>query len=300
MLVQEHLYQPISGKVLTLGRQLIPMGHGEAVDVLIESGLDLSQETIDATRDMVDTEARYSEGQNYLSDHGFFRLLDLEGVQSMDVTDYEGCDIVHNLNHPIPAELVGAYDFIIDGGTFDHLVDLRMCFENVIKMLKPGGRIFQWNAASCFTGAAYISFGPDLFYDYYVANRFADCKVYIAEADDISQPYDWDLYYFQNPLSYAHFQSPKLQMVLVIAEKGEDSTCDVFPVQAQYRNEEMASHYKVGIDRCKASKRPLWHRIIPKVKVVSDAVANIHTSSALSPASAHTPPPQGFLYIGKL
>jgi len=173
----------------------------------------------------------------------------------MDVSHYEGADIIHDLNLSVPDSFKDQFDFIIDGGTFDHLVDIRTAFENVVKMLKPGGRVFQWNAASNFTGAAYISFGPDLFYDYYVLNQFADCKVYVAEVDNVGQPELWDLFEFQGLDEYGYLKSKRIQMTVVLAEKGISSTYDKIPVQAQYRNAHLWSAYKKGQELLMLSSR---------------------------------------------
>jgi len=113
-----------------------------------------------------------------------------------------------------------------------------------VKMLKPGGRIFQWNAASNFTGAAYISFGPDLFYDFYVLNKFADCKVYIAEINDLGQQELWDFYEFHGADKYSHLLSKRLQLTIVLAEKGTQSTYDKLLIQANYRDKDLWQAYR--------------------------------------------------------
>lgn len=282
MLAQEHVHRPITGKFICLGRQWIRMTHEEAVAALREEGVRIPEATVQATRGMIDNHSRYAIGHQYLTDHAFFMLFGLDRVYSLDVSEYEQCDIVHNLNYRIPANLAGQYDFIYDGGTFDHLVDLKNCFFNVIEMLKPGGRVFQLNAASNFTGAAYLSFGPDLFHDYYSLNKFADCKVYIAETNDLGQVFDWDMYYFENPTSYQHFMTPRLQMVIVMAEKAGDSTSDQLPVQAQYRDPDVAARYVEGHARIQQSSRPVWRGRSPK------------SGGSASPA------PGGFRYLGQL
>ena len=121
--------------------------------------------------------------------------------------------------------------------------------------MKTGGRIFQWNAASNFTGAAYISFGPDLFYDYYVLNQFADCKVYIAEVDNFAQRELWDFYEFEGADKYWHFKTNRIQMTVVLSEKGPSSTWDKIPIQAQYRDADIWQGYRNGQKLLSSSPR---------------------------------------------
>ncbi len=244
LIIREHLRKPIKGKVLTLGRQTIGMTIVEAVELMRKEGCKIDFSSV-GTEQGYDSFTRGGWGKHhYITDITFFGLLGIKDLSSMDVTDYEQATIIQNLNEPVPTALHDKFDFIIDGGTFDHLFDIRTAFENVVRMLRPDGRVFHWDAASNFTGASYLSFSPDLFYDYYTTNDFVDCKVYIAEIDKLSQENDWDFYEFDGAGAYAHFISPRIQMVVVIAEKGELSAYDKMPIQAQYR-ETQANHQKV-------------------------------------------------------
>jgi len=297
MLAQEHLYNPIKGEVLTLGKQWIPMTHDEAVSVLREAGITISQAVIDEAQSQSEATTRYSE-KGHISDQHFYKLLGVEGnVTSMDVTDYEGCDIIHDLNLPIPDNLKGKYDFVIDGGTFDHLMNTKVCFANVVELLKPTGRVFQWNAASNFTGCAYLSFGPDLFYDFFTLNNFKDCKVYIADGYTIDQAIDWDMYFYDKPTDYAHFISPRMQMVIVIAERQASTTSHKIPIQYQYRTPEYdATEYKVSRDSSDASARPI-------LKGTDSDFFERHPERLGVPPLENTPTPpphKGFRYVGKL
>ena len=255
LIIQEHCYKPIQGKVLTLGRQTIAMSYEQVIELLQQEGYIIPKIILSEVEPTYDQSTRGGKGTRSIDDKTFFKLLGIKDVLTMDVSDYENADIIHDLNRPIPESLYEQFDFIIDGGTFDHLFDVRVAFENVVKLLKPGGRIFQWNAASGFTGAAYLSFGPDLFYDYYVLNQFADCKVYIAEVDSLSQGEAWEFYEFEGADVYAQFQSNRIQMVVVLAEKGPYSTWDRIPVQAQYRDAYLWQPYRTGKSLIQQSDR---------------------------------------------
>lgn len=270
MIVREHIYRPIRGKLLTLGRQTIGMTHEQYIKLLHQEGFFPDEDILREITISMDQKTRVGKGSSYISDNVFFKILGIKEFNVMDVSDYESADIIHDLNVAVPTSLIDQFDFIIDGGTFDHLVDIRTAFENVVKMLKPGGRVFQWNAASNFTGAAYISFGPDLFYDYYVLNQFADCKVYVAEVDSFGQPELWDLYEFEGLAQYDHLKSKRIQMAVVLAEKGISSTYDKIPVQAQYRDAHLWSAYKKGQELFKLSTR--------KPLVVSSIIQKISKS----------------------
>jgi hypothetical protein len=242
IIIREHMHRPLRGEILTLGRQTIAMTYEKLIDLFRQEGCQLSEDILKSMAVEKDQKTRVGEGTEFVSDDVFFKLLGVRKVTVMDVSSYEGCNIVHDLNKSIPESLIKRFDFIIDGGTFDHLFDIRIAFENVVKMLKVGGRIFQWNAASNFAGESYLSFGPDFFYDYYVLNNFEDCRVYIAEVDDVSDQYD-------------HFRSNRLLMTLVLAEKGGSSTWDKAPIQAQYRDAYLWDAYRRGQKNILSSSR---------------------------------------------
>lgn len=258
MIVREHKFKPITGTLLCLGRQTIAMTYGQALELFEQEGWKVSPEILRNTGVEVDSNTRMGKGTEFISDRLFFQMLGVTDLHVMDVSKYEGADIIHDLNVPVPDSLVDYADFIIDGGTFDHLLNIPTAFANVVKMLKPKGRVFQWNAASNYTGAAYVSFGPDLFYDYYVLNHFADCKIYLAEVDGVVQKESWDMYEFVPTETgvFGHFRSGMIQMVVVLAEKGLASTHDKVPIQAFYRDEERWAPYREGEKLIAQSKRP--------------------------------------------
>lgn len=258
LIVREHLHRPLLGKVLTLGRQTIAMTFEEIKKTFAEEGYVIPESILKSVNLKRDEETRMAKGKDYVSDEVFFGLLGVKDLHAMDVSTYEAADIIHNLNQPIPETLANQFDFIVDGGTFDHCFDLKTAFQNVTRLLKPGGRILQWNSASNYTGCSYISFGPDFFYDYFILNQFADCKVYIAEVDTVSQPSDWDFYLFNPQNGIKLFTSSRLQMVVVLAEKGAHSTYDKVPVQPQYRDAELWEPYRAGERLIQQSGRKPW------------------------------------------
>ncbi|NQV00086.1 MAG: class I SAM-dependent methyltransferase, partial [Parcubacteria group bacterium] len=255
IIIQEHIHRPIKGNVLCLGRQTILMTHREAVNLIRNQGCEISKKDIKITRSLKDSGTRSGKDKEYISDVAFFRLLGITNIGNMDVSDYEGAEIIHDLNKPIPKKFEGKFDFIIDGGTFDHLFDLRTAFKNVTKMLKKNGRIFQWNAASNYVGSVYISLSPDIFYDFYVLNQFMDCKAWIA----VSYGSKWNFYEFNGAHEPYRLKSKRRIMTVVLAEKGANTTLDKIPTQATYRDGASWESYKKGKKNISLSQRkPLY------------------------------------------
>ena len=246
LLVAEHKKKPISGNVLALGKQSVAVSLPKIKEIFKESGCEINPKF----QEKYDKNTRYRAGG--LDDEALLSMFGNVNYQTMDVSDYENASIIHNLNNPIPKELEGQFDYIIDGGTFDHLFDLKTCFENVTKLLKPGGRIFQWNAASNYANAGYLSFSADFFYDYYTLNKFANCRTFFATSHSMGSQ-NWYFFEFippSNSKGYSCFkQSYSHVMVIVLAEKGMDSTAHRMPVQLQYRDENLRGEYQKNSEK---------------------------------------------------
>lgn len=116
---------------------------------------------------------------DFLQDDGFFetlmRKLGFGEIESLDFSDYQGASIVHDLNQPIPEDLEGQFDFVFDGGTLEHVFNIPVAFENVFRMLKPGGRLVSANGLNGWPGHGLYQFSPELVWTYW--RRTANCNV---------------------------------------------------------------------------------------------------------------------------
>jgi FkbM family methyltransferase len=96
--------------------------------------------------------------------------LGFEEIMSLDVSSYEGCDIVADLNAPFEVS-PGQFDLVIDNGTLEHCFNVAQAFFNAKQLCATGGVIFHNNPANWF-GHGFWSFSPCVFFDFYAANGF--------------------------------------------------------------------------------------------------------------------------------
>jgi hypothetical protein len=235
-IVQEYKHKQFSGPVLTLGRQSIYARFSEAEALIKSEGLTTAALTPGTN---VKTNIPSWIGtpyENNISDIAFFKLLGLD-VKAIDYSDYEGADIVHDLNKPIPSALENAFDLIIDGGTIEHIFDVRQTMMNLTRMLKVGGRIIHMSPANNYVGHGFYQFSPTFFYDYYGTNEFVDLRGYLIQHNTYQRHNTrWEVFEL-NPLSdsyIANNNSLKSLLVVFVAEKHTASTADRIPVQAFY------------------------------------------------------------------
>ncbi len=93
-----------------------------------------------------------------------FRLLGFQKIDSLDNSDYEGANVVHDLNQPLPESLVEQYGLVFDGGTLEHIFLFPKALENAMRMVKPGGSLILEKPANGLYGHGFFQFSPELFF----------------------------------------------------------------------------------------------------------------------------------------
>lgn len=102
--------------------------------------------------------------QQYYAQEFFKEYLDSENVQSIDYSDYEGCDIVHDMNEPIDENLHVPYDVVMDGGSLEHIFNFPVALSNCMRLVKEGGSLIIFTANNNLSGHGFYQFSPELFF----------------------------------------------------------------------------------------------------------------------------------------
>lgn len=243
LIVREHLFRPIRGKLLSIGRQSIYLTPHQAIALVqSELGIPLNVRPTDLE---ADKETHGSRGRGLISDRAFFSLFSDATYHSLDQSNYENADIVFDLcSAAPPSELENQFDFIIDGSTLDNVFDPAAALRNLVRLARVGGRLVHLNRASRRHNV-YVAFALAWFYDYYSVNQFDDCQVYLGQWDGDQFNSRWDFYHYRplrehsGVLGYfgqdSWYYPWRDAHTIVIAEKGKQSTWDKNPIQFEYR-----------------------------------------------------------------
>ena len=92
------------------------------------------------------------------------RALGAETVDAVDVSDYEGAAILHDLNDPIGDEYKEICSVLIDGGTLEHLFNFSCGLRNAMSMVEEGGHLITYNPANNFLGHGFYQCSPELYF----------------------------------------------------------------------------------------------------------------------------------------
>lgn len=239
LMMFEHAYRPITGDVGFIGRQTTFLTEAALAHLLARHNVTVP-EGFAIEKDVETLSARSDDQHRLITDRCLIRALGGKYL-SIDVSAYEGADLVMDMSFPVKKKYHNKFDFIYDGSCLDNIFNPAAALMNMSKMLRPGGRILILEHATNFNGP-YIVFSPAWFFDFFAANRYRDCKVYLMAFADNNTLHAGGL-----PTFYYNWKEDMLGatptvppgthlMNVVIAEKGPDSTSDAQPVQMQYRD----------------------------------------------------------------
>ena len=103
----------------------------------------------------------------------FFKTLGYNRVDTLDVSDYEGANILFDLNqNQTPKEHINKYDLIFDGGTLEHVFNIGNALKHLTKMVNKNGIIFHSNPCNGYVDHGFFQISPNLYFDYYLTNEF--------------------------------------------------------------------------------------------------------------------------------
>ena len=167
----------IRGDFLQLGRQYFYLNRGNPNNEIFQRYF--------PTQSLNDL----SEKQDYADK--FFLNIGASTVLSLDASDHEEADIIHDLNTPVPESLYRSFDCIFDGGTFEHVFNLPTMIDSVSKMLRVGGSLMSVNGANDWLGHGFYQFSPEwAFRVFSPENGFEVTHAYLGTRSGILTPVD--------------------------------------------------------------------------------------------------------------
>lgn len=184
-------------------------------------------------------------GKTY-NDISLFKMLGARTVRAVDVSDYEGAEIIHDLHAPIPDSLAGIADFIYDGSSLDNIWDPAQAIRNISRMLRPNGRVMMLNVSASWMGA-YVALSPEWFFNFFAANDYERCSLTVFQIQDRSwkatfKPWvahPWHCFDDDGKIAPTtpadRIAGLDAFYTFVSAQKGPNSTDDKSAVQAAYR-----------------------------------------------------------------
>lgn len=171
------------GPVLTLGNQDIYATEKNIADWLEAEKIPFKKPIKILYSTSSDVPKINKEAQNYIHAKTFLEFLgiDEENYYDIDKFDFDKPKIIHDLQNPIDKKFHNFFNLIIDGGTLEHIFDIKSVMENIARMTNIGGYVLQIIPAQNFLNHGFYQFSPTFFYDFYSNNGFEIIESYLIE-----------------------------------------------------------------------------------------------------------------------
>ncbi|HWY61209.1 MAG TPA: hypothetical protein VNW15_04855 [Rhizomicrobium sp.] len=113
------------------------------------------------------------KGDNFREYRGFFEMLGYEQIVSLDISNYEGAEILGDLNDPTIASRINAqYDLVYDSGTIEHIFEITVALRTIRTLVRLGGVVVHASPANGFMDHGFWQISPDLFRSFYRSSGF--------------------------------------------------------------------------------------------------------------------------------
>jgi hypothetical protein len=265
----EASYRALKGDVAVLGKQASYVTAGFLDSLFSKFDLErpdgLITEVESTTLSSQELHGRDGHKLSFITDCSFLQSLGANSYSAVDISSYEGADIICDLSRPVAPELYSRFDFIFDGSSLDNIFNPAEALMNISRMLRPGGRVVILEHGSMFAGP-FTAFSPGWFFDFFAVNKYRDCKVYAGtfSSHKTLRFGPWPLYlynWFGEKNGITPRIEPGLQVILVVvAEKGEASSDDALPVQFVWRDRAYQDDvFLPSVRTMLASARPSFH-----------------------------------------
>jgi hypothetical protein len=225
----------VSGSIVQIGRQEMFFDAATLKDMIARTG--------NAPSDLagaLEREGRAVTPDQSVTPEYYFAHLGFSCVDAADVSDYEGANVILDLNEP-PKSGTPQYDFVLDSGTIEHVFHIPNYFRNLHSLCKVGGYILVLTQSSGWMGHGFYLTCPTLFWDFYKANgyRIVRAEVWQNPIDPLlGSRFIGIIPYRPGIFGGGHrggISAESYYMVMFIVQRLEGSTGDVVPIQEEYR-----------------------------------------------------------------
>ncbi len=222
------------GRVLSLGVQDVHATHDQLTKTIHAAQRPVTEIPATERRYTHSQIVRPEQRQAHISD--VFRMLGYSELQTVDFSEAESPDIIHDLNEPVPVELYESFDVVFDIGVVEHICDIFQALSNCMAMVKPGGVVVHIVPLHGWHNMTYFNFQPMFLQEVYAANGFEPTRTFINFYPQYNEWQDQRMEYREYRYGDEMiFQQPrKLTNICFFAKKATSAQPFVKPIQGFY------------------------------------------------------------------
>jgi hypothetical protein len=164
--------------------------------------------------------------------------LGADSVESLDLSQFEGASIAHDLNLLTPEHLDARFDLLLNLGTLEHIFDVRTALRNTWRVLALDGIVVHSLPANNQMEHGFYQFSPTLLLDYMYANHWSVLEALVLQYPGVNSRH-WTVIGYE-PSVFAARQggawSSRPMSLWFVARKTAVTTEDAIPQQRMYRD----------------------------------------------------------------
>lgn len=162
-----------------------------------------------------------------------FEGLGARRVDSLDVSDFEGATILHDLNAPLPTEHRERFSVVVDGGALEHVFDFPRAIANLMALVAPGGHLISVAPSNDQVGHGFYQFSPELFFRTLCPDNGFEVRVMLMHVGGVRSRW----FRVQDPAATgrrSELATSGAADLFVLARRVGEPSLDVVPQQADY------------------------------------------------------------------
>lgn len=127
--------------------------------------------------------------ENFAS-HFFKDILKAKEFHTLDISDYQGAELIANLNIVLEDKFKNSYDVVLDAGTVEHLSNTPVAIQNIFDLLKDDGIFYFGSPCNNWVNHGFFQFSPTFFKDLDRYNSSIKLQKLSLEIPAISKSFD--------------------------------------------------------------------------------------------------------------
>ena len=122
--------------------------------------------------------------------HLFKDILCANDFHTLDISNYQGAELIANLNINLEDKYKDSYDVVLDAGTIEHLSNTPIALQNIFDLLKNDGIFYFGSPCNNWVNHGFFQFSPTFFKDLDKYNSSIKLQKFSLELKSISQSFD--------------------------------------------------------------------------------------------------------------
>lgn len=233
LLIELHKNIHFKGRVITLGNQDIYATYNDLQNFFEDLNCPYKKpHTV-----FLHTSASFGKNPKtkyFVHARTFFEMMGIDEYYDIDKFAQERPIITHDLDIPVPAQLQNRFSFVLDGGTMEHIFDIKQVMFNIVQMLEVGGWVVHFSPCSNYINHGFYSFSPCFFYDFYRSNGFGEFICYVLQLNHKNYFDTCPFFKYFDGMKIEDLVDPKREIPVLFAAKKNYSVDLTIPTQGIY------------------------------------------------------------------